>query len=179
MSRPARLISLLLSIGLIFLSYGGEAFSQSPLADANGSGSTVSGSASAKDGGAAAIVSATPAPTGNFFQRFVKAYADDWKQLPSSDAAAPAFRSTPSPVEGPPFPFSDWPYGGSVVITKPWTQSSPLMQALWSGPGGEGWKRSGVQIYGWANVGFNVSSSNKPGYAPINNGFQQSGLIVQ
>jgi Putative beta-barrel porin-2, OmpL-like. bbp2 len=71
------------------------------------------------------------------------------------------------PVDGPPFPFSDWPYGGSVVITKPWTQSSPLMQTLWGGSHGEGWKNSGVQIYGWANIGFNLSTSDKPGYASL------------
>jgi hypothetical protein len=41
------------------------------------------------------------------------------------------------------------------------------MQAIWSGRRGEGWKRSGVQIYGWANVGFNISTSNKPGYANL------------
>jgi len=102
----------------------------------------------------------------HFLQRFFKAYADDWKAM-SSTEPAPSFRGTPSPVAGPPFPFSDWPYGGSVVITKPWTQSAPVMQAIWSGPHGEGWKKSGVQIYGWLNVGFNLSTSAKPGYANL------------
>ena len=41
------------------------------------------------------------------------------------------------------------------------------MQALWSGPHSEGWKNSGVQIYGWANFGFNISTSDKPGYATL------------
>src|SRR5579862_590590 len=101
-----------------------------------------------------------------FMRRFFKAYKDDWKAAESTGPPA-AFRGTPSPVNGPPFPFSDWPYGGSVVISKPWTQSSPLMQAIWSGRQGEGWKKSRVQIYGWANVGFNVSTSDKPGYANL------------
>ena len=109
---------------------------------------------------------AAAASPGNFFQRFAKAYADDWKATPSTDAGS-KFRSTPSPVDGPPFPFSDWPYGGSMVISKPWTQSSPLMQAIWSGSSGERWKKSGVQIYGWTNFGFNVSTSDKPGYANL------------
>src|SRR5579871_504545 len=122
------------------------------------------GSATASD--ATPAVSSKQASSGNFFQRMVKAYTDDWKATPA-DAAAPKFRGWPSPVDGPPFPFSDWPYGGSVVISKPWTQSGPLMQALWTGPHAEGWKNSGVQIYGWMNVGFNVSSSNKPGYANL------------
>jgi hypothetical protein len=110
-----------------------------------------------------------------FFGRFLKAYADDWKPEPAattasiSSAAAqpsePQRRGYPAPVDGPPFPFSDWPYGGSVVIGVPWAQSSPLMQALWSGPNGDFWKESGVQIYGWLNAGCNVSTSHKSRYA--------------
>jgi hypothetical protein len=101
---------------------------------------------------------------GGFFHRLVKAYTDDWKGTASS-GPDPVRRGNPAPVEGPPFPFSDWPYGGSVVIGAPWTQSSPLMQALWSGPHGEAWKKSGVQIYGWLNAGCNVSTSDKSRYA--------------
>ena len=37
------------------------------------------------------------------------------------------------------------------------------MQAVWSGKHGEAWKKSGIQIYGWLNAGFNVSSSDKAG----------------
>jgi hypothetical protein len=101
---------------------------------------------------------------GGFFQRLAKAYTDDWKGTTAS-GPDPARRGTPAPVDGPPFPFSDWPYGGSVVIGAPWTQSSPFMQALWSGSHGEAWKKSGVQIYGWLNVGCNVSTSHKSKYA--------------
>jgi hypothetical protein len=156
--------TLLALFALVLLGYRKDAVCQSPAADATASETAVSARAPSDNSGA--MVSSASAPTGGFFQRLAKAYKDDWKQLPSSDAV-PAFRSTPSPVEGPPFPFSDWPYGGSVVITKPWIQSGPLMQALWSGPGGEGWKRSGIQIYGWANVGFNISTSDKPGFANL------------
>jgi hypothetical protein len=101
---------------------------------------------------------------GGFFHRLVRAYANDWKGTTSS-GADPVRRGNPAPVDGPPFPFSDWPYGGSVVIGAPWTQSSPLMQALWSGPHGEAWKKSRVQIYGWLNAGCNVSTSHKSRYA--------------
>jgi hypothetical protein len=125
-----------------------------------------------------ATTGATSRTPRNFFRRFFKAYADDWKGSIPSDTP-PAFRGTPSPVNGPPFPFSDWPYGGSIVITKPWTQSAPLMQALWSGPHGEGWKRSGVQIYGWANLGFNVSTSNKPGYANLPAAYAEKPNTIQ
>ncbi|HWZ44453.1 MAG TPA: outer membrane beta-barrel protein [Candidatus Saccharimonadales bacterium] len=103
---------------------------------------------------------------GNFFTRLTQAYLNDWKGTAASEGE-PKRRGFPAPVDGPPYPFADWPYGGSVVIGAPWTQSSPLMQALWSGPHGEEWKNSKVQIYGWFNGGFNISSSNKPGYANL------------
>jgi hypothetical protein len=100
-----------------------------------------------------------------FFSRLVKTYADDWKDTVPASGPDPVRRGTPAPVDNPPFPFSDWPYGGSVVIGAPWTQSAPLMQALWSGPHGEWWKRSGIQVYGWFNAGCNASTSDKSRYA--------------
>jgi len=106
------------------------------------------------------------ATTGNFFHRFFKAYGNDWKPAaPSADSAAPKFRGEPAAVDGPPFPFSVWPYGGSVVIGQPFTQAAPLMTALWSGSNGDAWKKSGVQIYGWLNAGANVSTSRSGGYS--------------
>lgn len=101
----------------------------------------------------------------SFFHRLLKAYRDDWKAKDDPVAASPVRRGYAAPVEGPPFPFSDWPYGGSPVIGAPWTQSSPFMQAVWSGPHGEWWKKSGLQIYGWFNAGCNVSTSHKSRYA--------------
>ena len=138
----------------------------------------LSGGVPASGDGSTAVVTVPHPPTGNFFQRFFKAYSDDWKAAPSTDAP-PAFRSTPSPVDGPPFPFSDWPYGGSVVISKPWTQSGPLMQAIWGGSHGEGWKKSGVQIYGWLNFGFNISTSAKPGYANLPAAYAEKPNTIQ
>jgi hypothetical protein len=115
--------------------------------------------------GVAAPPSSPKTTQGGFFKRLFKAYEDDWKGTASSSDPAPARRWNAAPVDGPPFPFSDWPYGGSVVVGVPWTQSSPLMQALWSGPNGDAWKKSGVQIYGWLNAGCNVSTSHKSRYA--------------
>jgi hypothetical protein len=96
---------------------------------------------------------------GSFWWRLITGYADDWKPLAagpgasSSRTSAPAFRGDPAPVNGPPFPFSTWPIGGTVSIGQPWTQAGPLMTALWSGPHGDTWKNSKIQIYGWLNVG--------------------------
>jgi len=95
-----------------------------------------------------------------FFNRFALAYWSDWH--PTPDNTPPAkFRGFPAPIEGPPYPFSVWPYGGSVVIGYPWTQSSPLMQAIWEGKSGDAWKRSGVQLYGWIDAGMNFSTSSQ------------------
>ena len=101
--------------------------------------------------------------TPNFFERFGRAYTDDWKGT-SASSPTPPFRGYPAPVDGPPFPFSVWPYGGSPVIGQPWTNASPLMEALWGGSSGPFWKESGIQIYGWLNGSANLSSSNKGGY---------------
>jgi Putative beta-barrel porin-2, OmpL-like. bbp2 len=130
-----------------------------------GVGSSTPASAPA---GTAVQSSGTNAAQGNFFSRLANAYKQDWFPPPaaaSTSEPAPARRGLPAPVTNPPFPFSDWPYGGSPTIGTPWTQSGPLMQAIWGGARGDEWKRSGIQIYGWLDAGFNVSTSNKSRYA--------------
>lgn len=119
----------------------------------------------------------SPAERG-FFMRLFHAYSVDWMR--SSPAASdPPFRGFASPETDPPYPFSDWPYGGAIDLGKPWTQSSPLMQTIWGGRRGEGWKNRGVQIYGWMNVGFNVSTSNRPGYANLPTAYAERPNTVQ
>src|ERR1700734_451858 len=104
-------------------------------------------------GGPTAPANTSAADHPGFFGRFLKAYADDWKGTPAPSGPEPAYRGDPAPVSGPPFPFGVWPYGGSVTIGQPWTQSGPLMQAIWGGKHGDWWKRSGIQIYGYLNGG--------------------------
>ncbi|MBV8551132.1 MAG: TonB-dependent receptor [Acidobacteriaceae bacterium] len=115
--------------------------------------------------------------TPNFFARLANAYSQDWKGTESGPA--PPFRGYPAPVDSPPFPFSVWPYGGSPVIGQPWTNSPPLMQALWGGSSGQAWRESGVQIYGWLNAGFNISSSNKGGYDNYPTAYDERGNTIQ
>ncbi len=118
--------------------------------------------------------------TGNFFSRLFKAYYNDWNPSPgNASEPEPAYRGYPAPVSGPPFPFSVWPYGGSVVIGQPFNQSGPLMQAIWSGPGGDAWKRSGIQIYGWLNGGFNVSTSKEGGYSTFPAAYAERGNSIE
>src|ERR1700683_60488 len=108
----------------------------------------------------------SPQPlTGSFLSRLYKAYANDWTTTSTDSGPPPAYRGYPAPESDPPFPFTVWPYGGSPVLGQPFVQSGPLMEAIWSGSNGDWWKKSGIQIYGWLNGGFNVSSSDKSHFA--------------
>ena len=115
---------------------------------------------------------------GNFFKRLAKAYTDDWFGTPVS-GPAPPHRGFPSPESAPPYPFSDWPYGGSIDIGAAYTSVPPLMTALTAGSHGKFWKDSRVQIYGWFNNGFNVSSSAKPGYANLPTAYDEKPNSIQ
>ena len=116
--------------------------------------------------------------SGSFFHRFAKAYADDWKAS-SAVGPEPKYRGYPAPVSAPPFPFSIWPYGGSVTIGYPFTQAGPLMTAIWSGSHGDWWKKSGIQFYGWLNGGFNSSTSKQGGYSTYPEAYAERGNSVQ
>ncbi|HMD43468.1 MAG TPA: outer membrane beta-barrel protein [Candidatus Acidoferrum sp.] len=103
-------------------------------------------------------VTKTNKDSGGFFSRFGKAYWKDWTGTASVEADQPR-RGYPAPISSPPFPFSDWPYGGSPVIGAPDTAGGPLMTAIYGGKHGEWWESSRVKIYGWVNSGFNFSTS--------------------
>jgi hypothetical protein len=106
---------------------------------------------------------AVPAPQ-NFWNRLAKAYVDDWHDR-TAGGPDPGFRGYPAPESDPPYPFTVWPYGGSPVIGQPNQTPPPLMQALYGGPNGDAWKAANIQIYGWANTGFNVSTSDRGKFA--------------
>lgn len=123
-------------------------------------------------------VPSTLGPGGSFFHRLFKAYADDWKAS-SAGGPEPKYRGYPAPVSAPPFPFSIWPYGGSVTIGYPFTQAGPLMTAVWSSSHGDWWKKNGIQIYGWLNGGFNSSTSKQGGYSTYPEAYAERGNSVQ
>jgi hypothetical protein len=103
---------------------------------------------------------------GGFWKRLARAYADDWHPPASAANAPPAkFRGDPAPVDNPPFPFIDWPMGGTPYIGYPNATAYPLTTALQTGKHGEWWQKANVQIYGWVDVGMNVSSSKVGPYA--------------
>jgi hypothetical protein len=100
------------------------------------------------------------AQQGGFLKRLFRAYADDWKGTAAS-GPEPSRRGPPSPLNSPPFPNSDWPYGGAPDIGAPDTNVPPLMQALYTGPQGQAWADSRVKVYGWLEGSLNFSTSHE------------------
>ncbi len=105
----------------------------------------------------------------DFFSRFFKAYADEWgKSEPVTDPSAPAVAGRrplpfpPIPETQPPYPFTDWPYGGASTIgaSVPNAVDSPLMTALAPTDLGKWLNGEHIQIYGWINAGFNLSTAD-------------------
>ena len=102
---------------------------------------------------------ATPANPG-FWGRFVKAYYDDWHPTPGASEPA-KYRGYPPPESNPPYPFTVWPMGGTVWIGYNNATAYPLTTALQTGPHGDWWKKANIQMYGWADVGMNFSTSTQ------------------
>jgi len=105
------------------------------------------------------ITLGVPAQPPGFLKRLYKAYADDWSGTAASGPEPPS-RVPPSPLNSPPFPNSDWSYGGSPEIGAPDTNVPPLMQALYGGANGQAWEDSRVKVYGWLEPSFNLSTSH-------------------
>lgn len=120
-----------------------------------------------------------PAPTGpvtnfgpqGFWRRFAKAYWDDWHPGPDPALAAapapgaePAWRGDPPPESNPPYPFNIWPQGGTPGIGYNTSTQYPLTTALQTGSHGEWWKKANIQLYGWADLGMNISTSTAKPY---------------
>jgi hypothetical protein len=107
--------------------------------------------------------------------RFVNYYALEMGQASGpSDPNAPAARRDgwpATPETTPPMPFTEWPYGGttSLGVTRPASVDSPFMAAIANTGLGRWMADNNFQIYGWGNVGGNVSSNTvRPGgNAPI------------
>jgi hypothetical protein len=117
-----------------------------------------------------AIVSAS-AQEDWFGERLFSVFANDLKspayQPPVPDASPPQRRIPPAPFDSPPFPSGDWQIGGTPIIgdpnvIAPW----PLMEVLYVGPNGEAWKKSRIQIYGWEDFSWNLSTSTNTSRSP-------------
>jgi hypothetical protein len=105
-----------------------------------------------------------------FFERLVNFYRLEWgHEGPPADPKAPPSRRAgwpDAPATTPPFPFTEWPYGGATAIgvTRPASADSPLMVALANTDLGKAMDAGHMQIYGWINGGGNISTNSvKPG----------------
>jgi hypothetical protein len=111
----------------------------------------------------------------NPLDRFINYYKLEWGEAgPPTDPNAPP-SSRPgwptTPETSPPMPFTEWPYGGTtpIGVTRSGSVDSPLMVAISNTKVGQWLNDTGIQIYGWADPGFNVSNmTTRPGgNAPI------------
>jgi hypothetical protein len=89
--------------------------------------------------------------TGNFFARLAQFYKHDWA---GKNPAGPSItkRGLPAPLDSPPFPSSDWIYGGAPDIGAPDGNTYPLMSALKLND-------SRTKIYGWVATSIDFSTS--------------------
>ncbi len=98
-----------------------------------------------------------------FLARWMEFYRQDWSGT-STASPAPARRGPPSPLDSPPFPNSDWSYGGSPVIGEPDTNSYPLMTAI-------NQASSRTKLYGWIEPTLNFSTSSHSNAPEANDPF--------
>ena len=110
---------------------------------------------------------AQPEAPSSFTGRLVDFYRKDWATnkavapSPPSTSDAPARRGLPSPLDSPPFPNSDWGYGGSPVLGEPDSQSYPLMSAFQH-------PSTRAKLYGWFEPTVNASTSSTSNFPVAN-----------
>jgi hypothetical protein len=106
-----------------------------------------------------------------FGERLFSTFGEDSStpayQPVAPDASPPLRRIPPAPFDSPPFPSGEWQIGGTPIIGDPGNVAPwPLMKAIYAGPNGESWKKSRIQIYGWEDFSWNVSTSTNTRRAP-------------
>ena len=104
-----------------------------------------------------------------FFERLYHYYLlESGQPAGPADPNAPAARRDyfpPAAQSTPPMPFTEWPYGGttSLGVTRPNSVDSPLMTALGNTGLGKWMSDNNLQVYGWADVGANISTAKVAG----------------
>lgn len=109
----------------------------------------------------------------DFFTRLFNYYRLEWghDSAPADPKAPPSRRAEfpPAPASTPPYPFTEWPYGGttSLGVTRPSSIDSPLMAALGNTSVGSWMNDNHIQVYGWVDPGGNLSTNTvRGGNAP-------------
>jgi hypothetical protein len=109
----------------------------------------------------------------DFMTRFINYYRLEWghEAAPADPKAPPSRRDywPTTPQSTPPMPFTEWPYGGTqnLGVTRSSSVDSPLMNALGNTSAGQWLNDSHIQVYGWVNVGGNLSTNTvRGGNAP-------------
>ena len=96
----------------------------------------------------------------NFVTRFVDFYREDWTGTTPASGPGPR-RGLPLPLSSPPFPSSDWSYGGSPTIGEADGNVYPLQTAI-NGAKGR------TKVYGWIEPTADVSTSRDRNYPETN-----------
>jgi hypothetical protein len=132
----------------------------------------------------------TSQPTPNnqdFVARFFGAYALEFNPPPPAPAGQTAQAPTgrlpppfpPAPLTAPPWPWPDFPFGGTPLIggATPNSSGNNLMKALSGTSTGDFLKANHIEIWGWVDGAFNFSTSHGTfGNAPAGYDFNANKL---
>ncbi|RXH54545.1 outer membrane beta-barrel protein [Granulicella sibirica] len=110
-------------------------------------------------------------PDGNFLHRLGLFYKTDWNGT-APESPAPLRRALDAPLDSPPYPGSDWGYGGSPAIGVPDGNVYPLMTALKL-------QDKRTKVYGWIAPSFNFSTSSKNNFPVSYDVFPNSVVLNQ
>lgn len=121
-------------------------------------------------GDESATLAPNPSASPATYEPFLPGLIDAFSQALTSPAYIPPQpgstptprRGYPAPFDAPPFFTSDYQLGGTQLIGDPGEATVwPLMKAIYgSGPFGQWLKDNRINIYGWLEGGYNVSSSS-------------------
>jgi hypothetical protein len=96
-----------------------------------------------------------------FVDRLTSSYSDHINYDPTAPGTPQRAGYQDPPLSSPPYPSAVWNLGGTVPIGYDAMYKGPLTDSLWCGPYGEWMKNNRLTVYGWVNVGGNLSTSNK------------------
>ncbi len=92
----------------------------------------------------------------------LEATTDTQPEVTAPEVNLPVRRGLPAPLESPPFPSGEWQIGGTPMIGVPDTSDTyALMDSIKKTEFGRYLNRHRIKLYGWVDVGANISSSSR------------------